>query len=190
MSTTQELLDLFPDMLVRHVHNLKLRGEKANGLCPFHPEKTPSFTAHLGKGVYFCFGCGAKGGVIAFAKATGTRLPGWSRPAETPLRNQRQRLAREIEAEYRAWKEKRYLDAVFQVITIEANLHSLNACFRFRLDNVSLESLHQLIDSEQAELFDAIACLDVYSPNPLVDDTEAQREWRGTPAIASPSREC
>jgi DNA primase len=37
------------------------------GLCPFHNEKTPSFTVNEDKGFYHCFGCGAHGDVIGFA---------------------------------------------------------------------------------------------------------------------------
>lgn len=36
------------------------------GLCPFHYEKTPSFTAHILRGKYKCFGCGAKGDTLDF----------------------------------------------------------------------------------------------------------------------------
>ena len=40
------------------------RGDEWWGLCPFHKERTPSFVAHPVS--YYCFGCGAKGDVIAF----------------------------------------------------------------------------------------------------------------------------
>src|SRR5690348_7386278 len=43
----------------------KWRGE-ATGLCPFHNEKTPSFTVSEDKGFFHCFGCGAHGDVIGF----------------------------------------------------------------------------------------------------------------------------
>jgi DNA primase len=36
------------------------------GLCPFHEEKTPSFTVRVDKGVYYCFGCGKGGDAISF----------------------------------------------------------------------------------------------------------------------------
>jgi DNA primase len=47
----------------------KGRGE-ATGLCPFHNEKTPSFTVSEDKGFYHCFGCGAHGDVIGFVMQT------------------------------------------------------------------------------------------------------------------------
>ncbi|WP_142848364.1 DNA primase [Telmatospirillum sp. J64-1] len=42
------------------------RGREHTGLCPFHNEKTPSFTVNEDKGFFHCFGCGAHGDVIAF----------------------------------------------------------------------------------------------------------------------------
>jgi DNA primase len=43
------------------------KGREHSGLCPFHNEKTPSFTVSDEKGFYHCFGCGAHGDVIGFA---------------------------------------------------------------------------------------------------------------------------
>jgi DNA primase len=40
------------------------------GRCPFHEERSPSFSVNAGKKVYFCFGCGAKGDVIDFVRQT------------------------------------------------------------------------------------------------------------------------
>lgn len=45
---------------------LKRSGTNYKGLCPFHPEKTPSFTVTPDKGIYKCFGCGAGGNVFTF----------------------------------------------------------------------------------------------------------------------------
>ena len=45
---------------------LKKRGANFLGLCPFHKEKTPSFTVSQDKQIYKCFGCGAGGNVISF----------------------------------------------------------------------------------------------------------------------------
>jgi DNA primase len=41
-------------------------GQNVKGLCPFHSEKTPSFTVHPSDGFFYCFGCGAGGDVITF----------------------------------------------------------------------------------------------------------------------------
>lgn len=48
--------------------SLKRRGSNLVGLCPFHNEKTPSFTVYAEKGNYHCFGCGAGGDVITFIR--------------------------------------------------------------------------------------------------------------------------
>ena len=45
---------------------LKRAGSNMNGLCPFHSEKTPSFTVFLGSSSFYCFGCGAGGDAISF----------------------------------------------------------------------------------------------------------------------------
>ncbi len=47
---------------------LKRVGRQYQGLCPFHSEKSPSFSINPDKGVYFCYGCGAKGDVISFVR--------------------------------------------------------------------------------------------------------------------------
>jgi len=47
---------------------LKKAGRSWKGLCPFHNERTPSFTVDRDKGLYHCFGCGAGGDVIHFIR--------------------------------------------------------------------------------------------------------------------------
>lgn len=47
------------------------KGKEYHGLCPFHNEKTPSFTVNDHKGFYHCFGCGAHGDVIRFLTDAG-----------------------------------------------------------------------------------------------------------------------
>lgn len=45
---------------------IKKSGQSHKGLCPFHPEKTPSFTVSPNRQIYHCFGCGAGGNVFKF----------------------------------------------------------------------------------------------------------------------------
>ena len=55
---------------------LTRKGREHLGLCPFHNEKTPSFTVNEEKGFYHCFGCGEHGSVIDFVmKADGLPFP-------------------------------------------------------------------------------------------------------------------
>ncbi|MEG8947581.1 DNA primase [Rosettibacter firmus] len=53
------------DIISGYVH-LRKRGKNFVGLCPFHHEKTPSFTVSGEKQIYHCFGCGAGGNVFKF----------------------------------------------------------------------------------------------------------------------------
>ncbi|HLI00250.1 MAG TPA: DNA primase, partial [Acidimicrobiales bacterium] len=47
---------------------LRRVGTQWTGLCPFHTEKSPSFSLNPELGVYYCFGCGARGDVITFVR--------------------------------------------------------------------------------------------------------------------------
>ncbi len=62
-----ELRDKVPlsDLIGRKVR-LTHKGKEHTGLCPFHKEKTPSFTVNDDKGFYHCFGCGAHGDQIKY----------------------------------------------------------------------------------------------------------------------------
>ena len=53
------------DVVSSYVHLTK-KGNNLWGLCPFHNEKTPSFSVSPDKQIYHCFGCGKGGGVISF----------------------------------------------------------------------------------------------------------------------------
>ena len=48
--------------------DLRRRGKTLTGLCPFHNEKTPSFTVYPETSSYYCFGCGAGGDVVTFIR--------------------------------------------------------------------------------------------------------------------------
>ena len=53
------------DVILKYV-DLKQRGPNYFGLCPFHNEKTPSFSVSPSKQIYYCFGCNAGGNVYSF----------------------------------------------------------------------------------------------------------------------------
>ena len=72
-------MPLYPEYIIREVADkndikdvvsdyvtLKKAGSSYVGLCPFHNEKTPSFSVSPQKGIFHCFGCGEGGNVIHF----------------------------------------------------------------------------------------------------------------------------
>ncbi len=66
-NTVQRIIDTAEiTEVVQDFVNLKKRGVNYLGLCPFHNEKTPSFTVSPSKGIYKCFGCGKGGNVVNF----------------------------------------------------------------------------------------------------------------------------
>jgi len=100
------------DVIARRV-KLQRKGREHLGLCPFHSEKTPSFTVSEDKGFFHCFGCGAHGDVIGFvmrsehlsfpeaverlAAQAGLAVP-QSSPAERAKAERRKTLASALEA--------------------------------------------------------------------------------------------
>src|SRR6186997_263389 len=96
------------EIVGRHVQ-LKKGGANFLGLCPFHSEKTPSFTVSPAKQFYHCFGCGAHGTAIGFlmeysgktfpeavgelAREAGLEVPHDERPGDAERREQTQDLA-------------------------------------------------------------------------------------------------
>ena len=58
---TCNMVDIIGESVV-----LKKAGQNFVGLCPFHAEKTPSFTVSPNKQMFYCFGCGEGGNVFSF----------------------------------------------------------------------------------------------------------------------------
>ena len=56
------------EQVVSSYVQLRRRGRVATGLCPFHSEKSPSFTVYPDNQSFYCFGCGAGGDVITFIR--------------------------------------------------------------------------------------------------------------------------
>ncbi len=94
------------DVVGSYVQLTKKSGNNLFGLCPFHNEKTPSFSVSADKQIYHCFGCGKGGGVINFimeveglnfreaveflAKRAGMEMPDDDTPKD--VRNRRARI--------------------------------------------------------------------------------------------------
>ncbi|OUR79440.1 DNA primase [Alphaproteobacteria bacterium 46_93_T64] len=80
------------------------KGREYSGLCPFHNEKSPSFTVNEEKGFYHCFGCGVHGDQVEFVKQTEglsfrdtierlADMAGLAMPVERPEERARQKQA-------------------------------------------------------------------------------------------------
>jgi hypothetical protein len=110
------------EVVAEHVR-LRRTGAQLIGLCPFHSEKTPSFTVHPAKQLFFCHGCGAGGDVFDFiemlqdcpfreaarhlATRAGIRDFDQEGLARVKAERDRQRRAAEVlvDMEHAAWRE-------------------------------------------------------------------------------------
>ncbi|MBF0120562.1 MAG: DNA primase [Desulfobacterales bacterium] len=61
VQAASDIVDIISEVVI-----LKKAGKNLTGLCPFHSEKTPSFTVSPSKQLFYCFGCGAGGNVFNF----------------------------------------------------------------------------------------------------------------------------
>lgn len=105
--------------LISQYVDLKPSGRNFRALCPFHEEKTPSFTVSPEKGIFYCFGCGVGGNIFTFvmrmerltfpeavaflARRCGLELPSSFRKEKTSL-GERERLLRLLEAVNRYYR--------------------------------------------------------------------------------------
>lgn len=96
---TVDIVDVISEVIL-----LKKTGKNYVGLCPFHSEKTPSFTVSPEKQIFYCFGCGAGGNVFSFLmKHEGLTFPESARmlarrygieiPVTKPKPDQKKRLS-------------------------------------------------------------------------------------------------
>ncbi|MEO0844406.1 MAG: CHC2 zinc finger domain-containing protein, partial [Cyanobacteria bacterium J06643_5] len=95
-----DIVDVISERVV-----LKKRGKDFLGLCPFHNEKTPSFSVSPSKQMYYCFGCQASGNVFkfimeldkrSFAEVVLDLARRYQVPVQTVEPEQRQELQRKI----------------------------------------------------------------------------------------------
>ena len=95
-----DIVDVISEQVV-----LRKRGKDYQGLCPFHEEKTPSFTVSPSKQLYYCFGCGAGGGTFNFLMEVGKQsfsevvlelAQRYQVPVQTLEPEQRQELQRQL----------------------------------------------------------------------------------------------
>ncbi len=106
------------EIVARYADGQRRVGGRSFWLCPFHAERTPSFTITPDGGAFVCFGCGAKGDVIDFVmhaesldfKAALEFLGGHAAPtapakAPSPQRHEDNDLARRIETARAIWRE-------------------------------------------------------------------------------------
>ena len=64
-----DIVDVISEYVV-----LKKKGKDYSGLCPFHDEKSPSFSVSPTKQVYYCFGCGQGGNTFKFLMELGKKI--------------------------------------------------------------------------------------------------------------------
>lgn len=113
--TIQEVLNTAQaEEVVEDYVSLKRRGSNMIGLCPFHDEKTPSFTVSPSKNIYKCFGCGKGGGPVQFL------MEHDQMSFPEAIKTLAKRYNIEIEEEQRedqeAYDKQRKLEASYQII--------------------------------------------------------------------------
>lgn len=107
-------------------------GREHKGCCPFHKEKTPSFTLNDQKGFYHCFGCGAHGDVIAYLMQH-DNMP-FPEAIEHLAGLAGLQVPQQTEAEANAWKQQKSLTELLE----QAALWFTNQLYK-QSNNSSLE---------------------------------------------------
>ena len=138
------------DAVQRYGVNLRRQGKSYVALCPFHAEKTPSFTVSPEKGFFYCFGCGTGGDVITFtaklfrlrpidaakklAADFGIPLPDSKKPSKKTVQQLREiQRRRELERAFKQWADETYLRAccIYRNVTRTLQLGGWEAHLKF-----------------------------------------------------------
>jgi hypothetical protein len=167
-------------------------GKEFAGACPWCGG-TDRFHYFPDSDRYWCIdkgrsGCGRKGDAIQFLRDyhglsfhdARDRVRGNRAPEASPLSFARQSLSYVVEAEYRTWKTEQWLDKNEQIREADSIIESLEGCARFTLSAQEGQRLADLLSHWYAELDALCQEVDMYSPNPTIDDTVARKEWVAT----------
>jgi DNA primase len=129
--------------------SLKKSGANYQGLCPFHGEKTPSFSVNQARGFFHCFGCGENGNVITFVM----KMEGLSFPEAVKLLARRVGVV--IEDRPLTIVEKKNLDEKEQMLAIISQAAAYYS--RLLLQDASAESGRRYLAGRKVEkeIFDA-----------------------------------
>lgn len=104
------------DVISRYVRLEKKSSQNLFGLCPFHDEKTPSFSVSPGKQIFYCFGCHKGGNVIKFIQ----EIEHLSFPEAIHLLAERAGIAIEESEEDSEWRDKRERERAAAEALLEA----------------------------------------------------------------------
>ena len=116
--------------------SLKRTGKEYVGLCPFHPEKTPSFTVSPQKELYYCFGCQKGGDAISWLREyrgltyqEAATLVGKPLTPD-PWRQRRQQITTQLTQDYQDWKRATWNDRLAAAATLETDIQLYEAAYR------------------------------------------------------------
>jgi len=183
-------------------------GREYTGLCPFHSEKTPSFTVSADKGVFHCFGCGASGDIITFVELIektdfkGTlKILGLGAGDYKPRRPQRDTRTRHAAALLAGWMNEQHLKVgallreLSQEIAIAEQLPDAELVDSLTREWEILSDLHADLQrpecaAEMLEAKDSIGTITAMAPvEPLPDFPKCTPEYRKFLAAHLPTRQ-
>ena len=119
---------------------LKKAGKNHKGLCPFHTEKTPSFSVAPDKQLFHCFGCGAGGNVITFISKIENISPG------DAIKQLAERLGIRL-----SFKDKSESDEIFRKRKLMLDAYALSCEFyhRYLMDSPIASSARKYLMEER-----------------------------------------